>query len=199
MRTLLNQDAFRLLRLYNIDTADYKIIHDSSELKNLSYPLVLKVNSPKIIHKTEQKAVQVLYSAKEVDDAFSKMRKMGEILYQPYIEGRQLILGIKKDPTFGQAIMFGLGGVFTEIFKDVSFRVCPISVLDARNMIQEIKAYKMLQDFRGDKAINFPLLEKTMAELSHLAVKENVLELDINPLIANEKNIKAVDARIVLA
>lgn len=198
MRTLLNQDAFKLLRLYNIDTADYKIIHDSSELRNLSYPLVLKVNSPKIIHKTEQKAVQVLYSAKEADDAFSKMRKMGEILYQPYIEGRQLILGIKKDPTFGQAIMFGLGGVFTEIFKDVSFRVCPISVLDARNMIQEVKAYKMLQDFRGEKAINFSLLEKTMAELSNLAVRENVSELDINPLIANEKQIKAVDARIVL-
>ena len=199
MKTLLNQEAFNLLKLYDIPTVDYRTIRHSSELKHLTYPIVLKINSPKIVHKTEQKAVQILQTKSQAEKAFEKMRKLGEILYQPFLDGRQLILGIKKDATFGQSIMFGLGGVFTEVFKDVSFRVCPITTMEARKMIREIKAYKVLGDFRGQKAINFTHLEKILSNLSRLAVKEDVQELDINPLMANDRQIKAVDARIVLS
>ena len=111
---------------------------------------------------------------------------------------RFIITGLKKDPTFGHVIAFGVGGIFTEIIKDVVFRVCPISKKDAIEMIKEIKAYKILEGTRGEKPVNFYSLLRVLLALSELSKKyENIEELDINPLIVNEKNAKIVDARIV--
>ena len=124
-------------------------------------------------------------------------KKSNQILVQEYIKGKEVILGLKKDDTFGYSIMLGLGGVFVEVFDDVSFRVCPVSKKDALDMIKEIKAYKVLKGIRGDKPINFSLLVKNILKLNSLT-KLDINELDINPLIINQKEAKIVDARIIL-
>ena len=198
MQTILNQEAFNLLNKYNIPTLNYKKAEHFSNLKNERYPIVLKIDSTKILHKTEQKAVRITRNLEEAKKNFSEMRKTGHVIYQPMFSGREFILGINKDPTFGQVIMFGLGGVFTEVLKDVSFRACPITKKDAKEMISEIKGQAILGKFRGEEPIDKDFLADLLVNLSNLAVKENVSEIDINPFTFQNKKGKAVDCRIIL-
>ncbi len=198
MATLLNQKAFDLLREYNIPYLKYEEIKQSSDLKSKNYPGVLKINSPKIIHKTEKKAVRIVKNLEKAEDNFNEMRKIGQVVFQPFFGGRELIIGAKEDAAFGHVVMFGLGGIFAEVMKDVSFRVCPITKKDAREMISEIKGSKILDDFRGKKAADKNFLADVLVRVSKMAVKENIKELDINPFIIKEgKNGKAIDCRII--
>ena len=128
----------------------------------------------------------------------SKKVRVQGILIQEFVKGKELILGIKKDPTFGQAIMLGLGGIYAEVFKDVSFRVCPITEHDADSMIHELKSKDLLFGVRGERPANIHLLKTAMINLSRLALKYDIEELDINPFILNDRTGKAVDVRIVL-
>jgi acyl-CoA synthetase (NDP forming) len=140
---------------------------------------------------------------KELEKAFNELKKIKNfegVMVQEYIDGKFIITGLKKDATFGHVIAFGLGGIFTEIIKDIAFRVCPITKKDAIEMIKEIKAYKILEGARGEKPINFYSLLRVLLALSELSKRyKNIEELDINPLIVNEKNAKIVDARIVFS
>jgi acyl-CoA synthetase (NDP forming) len=123
--------------------------------------------------------------------------KKPNILVQKYTEGKQIIIGLKKDPTFGHVLAFGLGGIFTEILKDVSFRICPITEQDAELMIQEIKGYSILKGYRNSSA-NIKSIKQILMKTSELAKKyPKIKELDINPLIVNEKQATIVDARII--
>ncbi len=202
MVTLLGAEGYELLEKYKLPVAPYSIVKNQQELdsviRKFNLPVVLKAISQKIIHKTEAGAVKICKTKDEAKIAFKALQKLeGYVLVQKFIEGQMTIIGIKADPTFGQVIMFGLGGIMVEIFKDVSFRVCPITQSDARKMIKELKSYEILKGVRGQKPINFKLLEDVLVKTSQLAMKENIKELDMNPFIINGKQGFAVDVRII--
>ncbi len=170
--------------------------------KKIGFPLALKIVSKKILHKSDVHGVKLdIKNNDELKIGFDELKKIKNfegVLVQEYLDGKFIITGLKKDPTFGHVIAFGVGGIFTEIIKDVAFRVCPITKKDAIEMIKEIKAFKILEGTRGEKPINFYSLLRVLLALSELSKKyKNIEELDINPLIVNEKNAKIVDARIV--
>jgi len=122
--------------------------------------------------------------------------KVEEILLQKFVEGVELIVGLKKDPTFGHVIMLGLGGIYVEAIKDVSFRVCPINDKDATEMINDLKAKDVILSER--KKLDVDKLKKVLVRISKIPQKrKDILELDINPLILNEEEAKAVDVRVI--
>ena len=197
-------DSQKLLSKY-IPFPESQLIHKISELK-LKAPLVLKIISQQIIHKTEIGAVKIAHHKDEIEPVFNDLigvakknkLKIDGILVQEFVEGQQLIIGIKKDSVFGHVIAFGLGGIFTELTNDISIRKCPISQTDAQEMIEELKISKLFHGFRNIK-LNTQMLKDTLVEISKLPQKnKSIKELDINPFILNAKEGKAVDARIVL-
>ena len=178
--------------------------------QKIGFPLVMKVVSPDIIHKTEAGAVAVgLKTIEEVLQAFETLQKNARaykkgakihgVLIQEMASGREIIMGSTKDAQFGPTIMFGIGGVLVEVMRDVAFRVVPISKFDAAEMIHEVKGYKILQGVRGQKPISENAILTILLKVSQL-ISENpqIKELDINPLFVNEKEAKAADARIIL-
>jgi len=167
-------------------------------LKKLRFPVSMKVSSKKILHKSDVGGVLVgIRNKEEALEIYDKLSKISKsVLVQEFIEGHKVIVGIKKDDVFGHVLVFGLGGIFVEVMKDVSFRVCPVGKKDILEMIKEIKGYNVLEGARGRRA-NLKKLENVLFKASRLAGKyKNIEELDINPLIVNEKKAVVVDARI---
>lgn len=179
--------------------------------KEIGYPVVLKIASNTISHKTNIGGVKIdIRDEIELKDAYKEIMKRVEntklkekidgILIQKMVRGenvREVIIGGKHDKQFGPVVMFGLGGIFVEIFKDISFRLVPIKRKDAREMIKEIKGVEVLTTFRGKVSINFNLLEECLLKVSRLMEKEkDIIELDINPLIIDDKKAYAVDVKI---
>ncbi|MCK4669883.1 MAG: acetate--CoA ligase family protein [Nanoarchaeota archaeon] len=176
--------------------------------KKLGYPVVLKLISKEVLHKTEVQGVRTADDESSLLREFADLQKLAKklkikpegILVQEHISGREVIIGLKKDPVFGHVIMFGLGGIFVEVLKDVTFRVCPIESNDIDAMINDLEAKQILYGVRGEKPINFKVLKKTLYIVSHIPKKyPNLEELDINPMILNNKTGKIADARIVLS
>ncbi len=170
--------------------------------KKIKFPLVLKIISKRIIHKSDVHGVKLnIKNLEELEKAFNELKKIKNfegVLVQEYLEGQYLITGLKNDPTFGHVLVFGLGGIYTEVLKDVSFRVCPINNKEAIEMVKEIRAYKILEGIRGDKKVNLYSIYRVLLALSELSKRyKDIQELDINPLIANEKSAKIIDARII--
>ncbi|PIN74913.1 hypothetical protein COV18_05250 [Candidatus Woesearchaeota archaeon CG10_big_fil_rev_8_21_14_0_10_37_12] len=189
------------LKLLNISVATYAVINSFSafekHVNKLSFPIVLKISSPKIIHKTEQKAVYVAYTKEEALKTAKEFLKKGQLVVQEYVSGVEFFLGIKKDASFGHVLLAGIGGIFVEVYKDISTRVCPITKKDAEEMLDELKGKKLLDGFRG-KTVNKKLLVDSMVQLSKLPNKHpEIEELDVNPFMLGKTN-KAVDARIVV-
>jgi acyl-CoA synthetase (NDP forming) len=179
--------------------------------KEMGFPVALKVISPDIIHKSDAGGVKLaLESASKVGNTYSEMlvsikKKMprarieGVSVQKMAVSGVELIIGMNKDPQFGPVIMFGLGGVLVEVLKDVSFRLVPVSRLDAAEMVSEIKGHVLLEGYRGQKPVDMARLEKLIVKVSDFIEKNpQIKELDLNPLFADGKNIEAADARIVL-
>jgi acyl-CoA synthetase (NDP forming) len=180
--------------------------------KKIGYPVAIKVQSPDISHKTEAKAVKLgLSSDAELAAAYdevlanakaynAKAHIDGVLVQEMLRGGTEAILGITNDPLFGPAVMFGLGGIFAEIMKDVSFRLAPVTLSMAHEMIAEIKGYPLLTGARGRAHADVDALADAIVKLSALAVdlKDHVAELDINPLFVMErgKGVKAADALI---
>jgi acetate---CoA ligase (ADP-forming) len=198
----------KLLEKYNIPLAKGIIINSKSEAlefaKETGFPVVLKLSSPKIIHKTEIKGVIA-----NIDDENTLLKECEKIsllakqkgsktLMQKMEQGLQLIAGAKYDPVFGPVIMFGLGGIYVEIFKDISLRIAPIKEKDAQEMMQEIKGYKLLEGFRGKEGINKEAVKQILLNLSNLVQNEsNIKEIDFNPIIANKQKATVVDAKLI--
>ena len=173
-------------------------------VKKTGYPIVMKVSSNKIIHKSDVKGVIVdIRNDKELSEAFNQIRKIkgfNGVLIHEYLEGNALLLGLKYDETFGHVVAIGSGGIYTEILKDITFRICPIAKEDALEMLRELKIYKILNGYRGKEAVNFDKLSNLLVNLSRLPLKfKTIKELDINPLIVSEKFAKIADARIVFS
>lgn len=174
--------------------------------KKMKFPLALKIISPDVLHKTDAGGVIKCINQEDIVKAYYKILSIAKekkahlegVLIQEYIIGNEVIIGIKKDSTFGHIILFGLGGVYTEVLKDVSLRVCPLNKKEALRMINEIKNIKILEGYRKQKPVNKNVLSGILVKISHISLKyKNISELDINPLIANGSSIKAVDARMI--
>lgn len=179
--------------------------------KECGFPVVLKVASPDIIHKSDIGGVKVgLRSASEVKRAYreimaavkQKEPKAGirGVSVQPMAKpGVEIIIGMTKDAQFGPVIMFGLGGIMVEILKDVSFRIVPLAKKDAREMIRDIKGYPVLEGYRGQPPSDVAALEDMIMKVSAFVERTPVIkELDLNPVFAYEDGVVAVDARVVL-
>jgi len=199
-----DKQAYDILRKYKIPLADSYFVKNEKELqlplKKLGFPVVMKV-SGNIMHKTEvggiRKDIRNFEDALKAFRDLIKINRVDSVLVQRQLSGIELIVGSKRDSQFGHVIVTGLGGVFVETLKDVSFRVCPISTQDAEEMVKELKGYEILKGVRGANSINFHSLYETLTKVSRLAISEKIKELDINPLFCNEKECIAADVRIV--
>ena len=209
-KTLSEYESKSVLSSFGITIAREKLCTAIDELKKaaqeLGFPLVLKGNSPDIAHKTEKDLIRLdIRNEQEAIAAFEDI--MGRIdgsskavLIQEMVKGkRELLAGLMRDPQFGPCVSFGLGGIFTEVLKDVSFRIAPFDQREAMEMMKETKAWKMLEAFRGMEAVNKDLLADILVRIGQIGVKlDKVKEIDINPLIVSGSRPVAVDALIVL-
>ncbi|MEI8364550.1 MAG: acetate--CoA ligase family protein [archaeon] len=186
---------------------EIKTINKEKDLLNTSinsFPYVMKLSSS-LLHKTEKRAVCLnLINQKDLVSAFNSLSKLmvkekikGNIILQKQVFGQELIIGIKEDQVFGKVIMFGLGGIYTEIIKDVTFKVLPITEKDAEDMISKSKVGKILSGARGIKYPTTDLIG-LLVKISNLTIKKDIKELDLNPVIINEKGLFVVDARVLL-
>jgi acetyltransferase len=176
----------------------------------IGFPVVMKIASPDILHKTDVGGVKLnIHSAKETEDAFLEITAntrrfmpqafiQGVMLYEMIGGGKEVILGVTHDRTFGHLLMFGLGGIYVEVLKDVAFRIAPVSHRDAQAMVNEIKTAALLRGARGEKAVDVNAVVESILRLSCLVTDFPVVrELDVNPLVIMEKGAVALDARII--
>ena len=175
------------------------------EAEKMGYPVVMKGCSAELSHKTEAGMVALnICSSEEVarvfDELNGKMKNLDGVLVEKMVRGsREFVIGLSHDQSFGPCVMFGLGGIFTEALKDVTFRVAPLSKEDALEMIDEIKTKKLLGEFRGSPAVDREALAKALVGVGDLGMKyDSIAEIDINPLIISGNKAVAVDALVVL-
>ncbi len=210
-RDPLLPEAFEALKAYGIPVADYQAVDERKGLKKamerVGAPVALKIISPEISHKSDQGGVLLNITAlSEAEKAYEGLQKIGGgkisgILVQKMVSGEtEVILGAKRDPSFGPVVLFGFGGIYVEILKEISLRVAPISRLDAEEMISELKGSAIFKGVRGKKPLDVEALIENLLRLSQLMVDFPEIEgIDINPVMALEKGAVAVDARISLA
>lgn len=202
MQLLDFQISKKLLSKYKIPFLETEVFESEKKArqfaKKIGFPVVLKVSSRKIFHRTDVGGVKVgLENEKEFKTAFVKLLRIKDaegVLVQKMGQGEQIVLGMKRDGQFGPVLMFGLGGIFVEILKDISFRICPVSAKEALKMIKEIKGYSVLKGARTGKEVNINALVNMIVALSKLSLKEkSIKEIDLNPVITNEKGAWAAD------
>ena len=212
---LTEVESKELLRKAGIPVVEAKLARSKKEAisisKQMGFPIVLKISSPDVVHKSDSGGVKLgLANATQVGRAYSDiMSSIRQAYPDATIEGVsvqtmapsgvEVIVGMSKDAQFGPVLMFGLGGILVEVLKDVSFRIVPVTERDAREMIKEIKGYPVLQGYRGQKPASIPALEQLIVKVSRF-VDENpqIKELDLNPIFAYPDRAVAVDARIIL-
>ena len=214
-RHLLEPEAKTVCMEYGIPVPKFRVAGSAEDAvryaEEIGYPVVLKVVSPDVIHKSDVGGVMLgLRSADEVRSAYEKLlgnvrshkpnaEIVGVLVEEMAPKAVEVIVGAIKDPQFGPTLMFGLGGVFVEILKDVSFRVAPIMEDDATEMITEIKAYPILQGYRGMPPADVDAIKQILLNTSRLVMEhQEIAELDLNPIMVYQKGAKAVDARIIL-
>ena len=209
-KTLSEYDSKKVLEEYAIPVTREYLAGSLEEAKGfaseIGYPVVLKGASSTLTHKTELNLVELgIEDAASLEKAYRAIEDRGKdqldgILVQEMIKGdRELVAGLIRDPQFGPCVMFGLGGIFTEVLKDVTFRVAPLEMIDALEMMDEIKAKKLLDKFRGKPAVNRDVLARILINLGRIGLEQDhVAEIDINPLIIKDDAPIAVDALIVL-
>ncbi len=215
-KAIVSQNALEILEAYGIPTTKCAVASTEKEAvaaaEKIGYPVVIKINTPQILHKTEFGGVIVdLRTAKEVRDAFSALRKKlpalkkGEkysvILQEMVTGGIETVIGMTTDPSFGPLIMFGLGGIYVEILKDVAFRINPLTDNNVDEMMKSLKSYPLLIGFRGSEPVEMDTLKESLLRLSQLVSDfDQISEIDINPFIAcsAKGKSKAVDARFIL-
>ena len=208
--TLSEFESKQLLASYGIPVTREALVENEENLiktaDDIGYPIVIKACSPDISHKTEKGLIRLdIRNDDEAKVAFNEIivgmnGNEKTVLVQEMIEGkRELVAGLTRDAQFGPCVMFGLGGIFTEILKDISFRVAPLEKLDAMEMMQEIKGHKILDSIRGMDAANLDILADILIALGRIGLEnENIKEIDINPLILSGGKPVAVDALVVL-
>ena len=215
-KTLLTEiESKQLLKQVGISVIDTKLapVRDEaiSASRQFGFPVVLKIVSPDIVHKSDAGGVKLgLRTSKQVgkayDDILSAVKQkhpqaviQGVSVQKMARPGVEVIIGMTKDAQFGPVLMFGLGGILVEILKDVSFRIVPLTKRDAGEMVREIKGYPLLEGYRGQEPVDVSKLEELLLKVSDF-VEQNpeVKEIDLNPIFAYSDGAVAVDARVIL-
>jgi len=215
-RALLTEiESKELLKDAGIPVVEAKLAKTKVEAisisKKIGFPVVLKVVSPDITHKSDIGGVKLgLKNGAQVGRAYSeilaavkkhqrKAKIVGVSVQKMVRPGVEIIIGMTKDPQFGPVMMFGLGGILVEVLKDVSFKIVPLVKRDARDMIREIKGYPVLEGYRGQEPADIPYLEGLILKVSEFIEKTpEIKELDLNPVFAYKDGAIAVDARVIL-
>jgi len=215
-RTVLTEfESKKLLERAGIPVVETRLVRTKQETisvsKGLGFPVVLKIASPDIVHKSDSGGVRLgIANATQASRAYSeimssiKQRYPSAIIHGLTVQkmarpGIEVIVGMSKDPQFGPVLMFGLGGILVELLKDVSFRIVPITKRDAAEMIREIKGYPLLKGYRGQEPANIDMLEDLIVRVSRFVEQTpEIKELDLNPIFAYKDRVVAVDARIIL-
>ena len=214
-RALPELEARELLTHYKISLARFAMADNKKEAvsisKKIGYPVVLKAISEDLIHKSDAGGVKLnLSSPQEVEEAYSQIKndihlydsqiKIQAIMVEEMLSGGiEAIVGMIKDPQFGRAVMFGLGGIFAEVLNDVSFRLIPLERYDVCQMIKEIKGYPLLTGARGKKSIPIESIVQVIMSVARLTLDfPEIKEIDLNPLILFPDKAIAVDARVIL-
>jgi len=203
-------EALEIIRAYGIPVADYRVIYRKEDLMKamdkIGSPVALKFISKEGIHKSDIGGVALhIDQTKKAEEVYDRMKRIGSqkfvgILVQKMVsEGKEVILGGKRDPSFGPVVLFGLGGIYVEVLKETSLRVAPLCRADAEEMIFEVKGANLLQGVRGERPSDISALVENLLRLSQLMVDFPEIEgIDINPVMVLEKGAIAVDARIIL-
>ncbi|NLV30515.1 MAG: CoA-binding protein [Acidobacteria bacterium] len=210
-------EAHAVLGAYGLPVSRSRFVRDGAEAaaaaREIGFPVVLKIVSPDIVHKVDVGGVRLdLNSEEEVRGAYAELtaqvaaaqpeaRIWGVFVQEMVGRGKETILGMKRDPHFGPLLMFGLGGIYVEVFRDVIFRLAPIRELDARTMIRGIRGAKLLKGFRGEPASDMDAIADALLRLSQLVTDfAEIEEMDINPLIVlpEGNGARVVDARILI-
>lgn len=217
-RTAIGElEGAEILSCYGFNVLPTKLATNENDAASLAeemgFPVVMKIVSPQILHKSDAGGVVVnIKDAKSAKDAYRQIVKNakayktdaqidGVLVVKMAPKGREVILGMNRYPIFGPLLMFGFGGIFVEVFKDVTFRLAPIGRNEARRMVTAIKAYKLLQGYRGEAPADIEELEKCLVRLSDLATSHpEIQELDINPMLAHNKGegVTVADCRMIL-
>jgi acetyltransferase len=211
---LLETESRDILERYELPLPEAALICSVEEISEaackISYPLAMKVVCPDIIHKSDAGGIKLGLKNEEVQKAFEEIlanacklttrdRVLGTLISPMVAEGQECIIGMIRDPQFGPVIMFGLGGIFVEVLKDVSFRVAPLADEDIDEMIKEIKGYKVLTGIRGGKSKDMGAIRNILAKLSNIAIDNpEIKEIDLNPVIVHEKGASIVDSRMII-
>jgi acyl-CoA synthetase (NDP forming) len=213
---LTEYESKEILKEAGIPVVETHLAKDKGEAvsisKRLGFPVVLKIASPNIIHKSDSGGVKLgLKNPDEVKKAYDEMLRnirrqypravlQGVTVQKMAEPGIEVIVGTSKDPQFGPIIMFGLGGILVEILKDVSFRIIPLDRRDALEMIQEIKGYPLLQGYRDKEPVKLSILVNLLLKISQLIERNpEIEELELNPVFVYKDRLMAVDARMVVA
>ena len=199
------RSTLELLRKYRINAGKIDIFEKPGDAVDFAvksgYPVALKVFGENILHRTDIGGVSLnIDNDGKLYTEFARLSKISPtIICQKMVDGEKVIVGMKRDKQFGPVIMFGLGGIFVEILKDVSFRVCPINKKEAMEMIKEIKSYPILSGARGRKPVNIKALAEALVAISKLALEhEEIKEIDLNPIIVNQKEAVAIDFKFLI-
>ena len=203
---LAENEVKDLLKSFGIRTTKYKLVNKLEDLEklDLKFPVALKVCSNKILHKTDIGGVKLgIKDLEELRKIFKEFRKKfpkeNFLVDQMEKKGLEIIIGLVQDPTFGLAIMFGIGGIFTELYQDVTFRVVPIVRYDAEQMIDEIKGKKLLEGFRNIHA-NKKLVIDLIMKVSKIGkeLMNHINQMDLNPVFVYADDYCVVDAKLIL-
>ncbi len=215
-RTVLTEmESKQLLRSLGICTTEMKLATSEQEAvtlaREIGYPCVLKISSPDITHKSDAGGVKVdLVSKSDVAQAYKAIMSAcrekfpgatveGVTVQNMARPGLEVIVGMATDEQFGPVVMFGLGGVWVELLKDISFKIAPLTRFDARSAIREIRAARLLEGFRGSDPVDTSALEDILMRISDFVTKtREVTEMDLNPIFAYPDGAVAVDARVIL-
>jgi acyl-CoA synthetase (NDP forming) len=212
---LYEHEAKKLFSLYGMPVTKIHVAETEDEAveaaEKIGFPIVLKIVSPQILHKSDAGGVIVgVEDEKGIREGFNRIidnakkykadaEITGVLVQEMAPNGTEIIVGSTTDPTFGPTIMFGLGGIFVEILKDVSFRVAPIDMVDAREMIKEIKAYKILEGARWMPPSDQETLADILVKTSKMLMEcPEIKELDMNPILAYPDGARIVDGRIIM-
>lgn len=203
-------EALEIIHAYGIPVAEYQVVLKKEDLnqafEKTGFPVVMKVISPEISHKSDVGGVAFhIDHIEKAEEAYDRMKRIGSkkfegVLIQRMVTGgKEVILGGKRDPSFGPVVLFGLGGIYVEVFKETSLRVAPINRSEASEMISELKGSALLKGVRGEKPADIEALIENLLRLSQLMVDFPEIEgIDINPIMVLEKGAIAVDARIMI-
>ena len=208
-KTLSEYESMLVIESAGVPVAAAALARSRKEAEQMAerigYPVVMKGCSAELAHKTESGMVKLNVgnseeAARVFDELTAKMKNLDGVLIEKMVKGsREFVIGLSRDPQFGPCVMFGLGGIFAEALKDVTFRVAPLSKEDALEMIDEIKTKKILGEFRGSPAVDREALAKALVGIGELGMScDSIAEIDINPLIICGDKPVAVDALVVL-